>query len=168
LRRPQWRFLFDPEGEVKSKRSSTLLAPSREASISCVAQSARELWKRRTPEQRRQTAKATLANPPLSVRSQHCGAGWRETCRALSPHEQSRIAAKIALGQARYHARRRGEPLPYTFEPQPAPGGGATAKPGTMREMTRRKSFLFRDVCAHADPSVRIASAALSSAILSL
>jgi hypothetical protein len=111
----------------------------REASISRAAQSARELWKRRTPEQRRrQTQKATLANPRLPVRSQHGGAGWRETYRALSPHEQSRIAAKIALGQARYHAHRRGEPLPvpHVFEPQPATGGGATAKPGTMREIT--------------------------------
>jgi hypothetical protein len=44
----------------------------------------------------------------------------------------------MVLGFARYNAKRRGEPLPvpYTFEPQSIPGGGAPAKPGTLRPMT--------------------------------
>jgi hypothetical protein len=45
---------------------------------------------------------------------------------------------RMVLGSLRYHARRRGEPLPtiFTFEPEPLLGGGATAKPGTLRPMT--------------------------------
>jgi hypothetical protein len=83
-------------------------------------------------------AKAVAGDPPLSIRAQHGGARWRESYRALSPHEQSRIVVRMVLGFARYNAKRRGEPLPvpYTFEPQPSPGDGATVKPGTLRPMT--------------------------------
>jgi hypothetical protein len=76
------------------------------------------------------------ADPPLPIRAQHGGAGWRETYRSLSEQERVRVIVKMVLGFARYDAKRRGEPLPipYTFEPQSIPGGGATA--GSMRPMT--------------------------------
>jgi hypothetical protein len=83
-------------------------------------------------------AKAVAADPPLSIRAQHGGAGWRKSYRALSPYEQSRIIMRMVLGFARYNAKRRGEPLPvpYTYEPEPAPGGGSRPREGTLRPMT--------------------------------
>jgi hypothetical protein len=50
-----------------------------------------------------------------------------------------RIVMRMVLGFARYNARPRSEPLPtiFTFESEALPGGGATAKPGTLRPMTR-------------------------------
>jgi hypothetical protein len=86
-------------------------------------------------------AKAIAANPPLPIRAQHGGARWRESYRALSLHKQSRIIMRMVLGFARYNAKRRGEPLPvpFTYEPELAPGGGLRPREGTLRPMTNEE-----------------------------
>ncbi|HEY1432040.1 MAG TPA: hypothetical protein VGF39_10505 [Stellaceae bacterium] len=72
-----------------------------------------------------------------------CMAGFIgiRTYRALSPHEQTRIITRMVLGFARYNAKRRGEPLPipYTYEPKLAPGGGLRSYEGTLRPMTNEE-----------------------------
>jgi hypothetical protein len=56
--------------------------------------------------------------------------------RALPPYEQARTMAKAWAGQARAHARRRGEPEPViqTFDAHLTEQDGVTIVPGSMRE----------------------------------
>jgi hypothetical protein len=71
---------------------------------------------------------------PSSNSESDGGAAWRVKFRALPRATQQRIINRVALGTLRYHAKRRGEPLPtiYVYEPN----DNAGVKPGSLRPMT--------------------------------
>jgi hypothetical protein len=80
---------------------------------------------------------AFTADPPLILRSHRGGENWGDRFRALDDRARARVVEKIIVGQLRYWARKRGEPLPVLYKFKLDPNGNAD--PTSYRKMTRNE-----------------------------
>jgi hypothetical protein len=96
------------------------------------------VWSRRDPATRRAlTAAATLADPPLILRSHSGGENWTDRFRALDAAARARVVMKMLLGQLRARAKLNGYPLPIPYTCDLDADGNVDRS--TLRPMTREE-----------------------------